>query len=171
VLSTFFESYQKLQVRLASDEDLKFSDTLRYYASDAGAAKDLLYRRSRALADYEAANRALDKARAKMKDVQAAEDSQFAANDRFKAISESARLELEDFKVRRIKYFHKNLTDLAELEVKHAKSHIELIKSTLDRLKIVESPCQTDTKPRVKRANPTLSDFSTPSAPVAPVFD
>ncbi|VDP89627.1 unnamed protein product [Echinostoma caproni] len=92
VLSSFFESYQKTQVRLASDEDLKFSDTLRYYASDAGAAKDLLYRRSRALADYEAANRALDKARAKTKDVQAAEDAQFAANDRFKAISDSARL-------------------------------------------------------------------------------
>ncbi|TGZ61365.1 hypothetical protein CRM22_008014 [Opisthorchis felineus] len=92
VLSSFFENYQKTQVRLASDEDLKFSDTLRYYASDAGAAKDLLYRRSRALADYEAANRALDKARAKMKDIQAAEDAQFAANNRFKAISESARL-------------------------------------------------------------------------------
>ncbi|CAL8071755.1 unnamed protein product [Calicophoron daubneyi] len=168
VLSTFFESYQKLQVRLASDEDLKFSDTLRYYASDAGAAKDLLYRRSRALADYEAANRTLDKARAKMKDVQAAEDAQFAANDRFKAISESARLELEDFKVRRIKYFHKNLTDLAELEVKHAKSHIELIKSTLDRLKAVEPVSQLDTKPKAKQANPALTEFSNP-LPTAPV--
>ncbi|TGZ61363.1 hypothetical protein CRM22_008014 [Opisthorchis felineus] len=138
VLSSFFENYQKTQVRLASDEDLKFSDTLRYYASDAGAAKDLLYRRSRALADYEAANRALDKARAKMKDIQAAEDAQFAANNRFKAISESARLELEDFKVRRIKYFQKNLIELAELQMKHAKTHIDLIKSTLDRLKDVQ---------------------------------
>ncbi|KER29672.1 hypothetical protein T265_03775 [Opisthorchis viverrini] len=136
-LSTYI-FYQKTQVRLASDEDLKFSDTLRYYASDAGAAKDLLYRRSRALADYEAANRALDKARAKMKDIQAAEDAQFAANNRFKAISESARLELEDFKVRRIKYFQKNLIELAELEMKHAKTHIDLIKSTLDRLKDVQ---------------------------------
>ncbi|CAI2738463.1 unnamed protein product, partial [Dicrocoelium dendriticum] len=111
----------KLQTRLASDEDLKFTDTLRYYASDAEAAKDLLYRRSQALATYESANRALDKARAKMKDVQVAEDAQFAANDRFKIISQSARSELEDFKVRRIKYFHKNLVELAELEVKHAK--------------------------------------------------
>ncbi|KAF8570285.1 hypothetical protein P879_04479 [Paragonimus westermani] len=138
VLSSFFQGYQKIQVRLASDEDLKFSDTLRYYASDAGAAKDLLYRRSRALADYEAANRALDKARAKMKDIQAAEDAQFAANDRFKTISESARLELEDFKVRRIKYFQKNLVDFAELQVKHAKAHIDLVKSTLDRLRDIQ---------------------------------
>ncbi|TPP61246.1 Sorting nexin [Fasciola gigantica] len=121
ILSSFFENYQKIQSRLASDEDLKFSDTLRYYASDAGAAKDLLYRRSRALADYETANRNLDKARAKAKDVGAAEDAQFAADERFKSISDSARLELEYFKVRRIKYFQKNLIDLAELQVKHAK--------------------------------------------------
>ncbi|RTG87850.1 sorting nexin-5/6/32, partial [Schistosoma bovis] len=105
-----------------SDEDLKLSDTFRYYAIDTGAARDLLYRRCRALADYETANRNLDKARARMKDVQTAEDAQTAANERFKSISESAKLELEDFKVRRIKYFHKNLVDLAELEVKHAKS-------------------------------------------------
>lgn len=86
------DCWQKIQSRLASDEDLKFSDTLRYYASDAGAAKDLLYRRSRALADYEAANRNLDKARAKAKDIEAAEDVQFAADERFKSISDSARL-------------------------------------------------------------------------------
>lgn len=60
---------QKLEGRVASDEDLKISDTLRYYMRDSAAAKDLLYRRSRALADYEQANKALDKARTKNKDV------------------------------------------------------------------------------------------------------
>ena len=54
---------------MASDEDLKLSDTLRYYMRDSAAAKDLLYRRTRALADYEAANKALEKARTKNKDV------------------------------------------------------------------------------------------------------
>ncbi|CAH8430570.1 unnamed protein product [Heterobilharzia americana] len=140
LLTNFFESYQKILVRLGSDEDLKLSDTLRYYAIDTGAARALLYRRCRALADYETANRNLDKARARMKDVQAAEDAQTAANERFKSISESAKLELEDFKVRRIKYFHKNLLDLAELEVKHAKSQVEVIKSTLIRLKSITPP-------------------------------
>ena len=47
------------------------SDTLRYYMRDSNAAKNLLYRRLRALADYENANKALDKARSKNKDVQA----------------------------------------------------------------------------------------------------
>lgn len=55
--------------RVASDEDLKLSDTLRYYMRDSAAAKDLLYRRTRSLADYEAANKALEKARTKNKDV------------------------------------------------------------------------------------------------------
>ena len=54
---------------MASDEDLKLSDTLRYYMRDSSAAKDLLYRRVRSLADYENANKNLEKARTKNKDV------------------------------------------------------------------------------------------------------
>lgn len=62
---------QKLEGRVASDEDLKLSDTLRYYMRDSSAAKNLLYRRARALANYETANKNLEKARAKNKEVQA----------------------------------------------------------------------------------------------------
>ena len=61
--------FQKLEGRIASDEDLKLSDTLRYYMRDSNAGKDLLYRRSRSLADYENANKALEKARTKNKEV------------------------------------------------------------------------------------------------------
>ena len=64
-----YYAQQKLEGRVASDEDLKLSDTLRYYMRDSAAAKDLLYRRTRSLADYEAANKALEKARTKNKDV------------------------------------------------------------------------------------------------------
>lgn len=62
-------NWQKLEGRVATDEDLKLSDTLRYYMKDSSAAKDLLYRRARALADYENANKALEKARLKNKEV------------------------------------------------------------------------------------------------------
>ena len=61
--------FQKLEGRVASDEDLKLSDTVRYYMRDSEAAKDLLYRRTRALVDYENANKNLEKARTKNKDV------------------------------------------------------------------------------------------------------
>ena len=67
--SSPFSSPQKNENRVASDEDLKLSDLLRYYQRDATAVKALLFRRLRCLADYEQANKALEKARAKNKDV------------------------------------------------------------------------------------------------------
>ena len=59
-----FEKLRKVEGRVASDEDLKLSDTLRYYMRDTAAAKRLLFRRLKALHAYESANRALEKARA-----------------------------------------------------------------------------------------------------------
>lgn len=70
-LMFFLFCFQKIEGRVASDEDLKLSDTLRYYMGDSFAAKRLLYRRLRCLADYENANRNLEKARNKNKDVHA----------------------------------------------------------------------------------------------------
>ena len=48
-----FYPEQKIENRVSTDEDLKLSDTLRYYMRDTTAAKNLLYRRLRCLADYE----------------------------------------------------------------------------------------------------------------------
>ncbi|MCL4119701.1 UNVERIFIED_CONTAM: hypothetical protein GTU68_058149 [Idotea baltica] len=70
-LADSFEKIRKVEGRLSSDEDLKLSDTLRYYMRDCTAAKNLLYRRLRCLANYEQANKNLDRARAKNKDVHA----------------------------------------------------------------------------------------------------
>lgn len=104
--------------------------------------------------DYENANKALDKARAKNRDVLQAETSQQLCCHKFEKISESAKqgllvclpaclsacaclsafvllcvtpclcfshTELVDFKTRRVAAFRKNLVELAELELKHAK--------------------------------------------------
>lgn len=70
-VSEYFEKARKLEGRVASDQDLKTSDLLRYYVRDTDAAKNLLYRRARCLADYENANKALDKARVKGKEIAA----------------------------------------------------------------------------------------------------
>ena len=78
-------------MRMTADEDLKLTDTLAYYSAESAAAKDLLYRRSRALADYTAANRALDRARAKQRDIEAANEQQASAHKRFMDISQRAR--------------------------------------------------------------------------------
>uniref|UniRef100_A0A7N6ABQ0 Sorting nexin n=1 Tax=Anabas testudineus TaxID=64144 RepID=A0A7N6ABQ0_ANATE len=97
--------------------------------------RDLLYRRSRALVDYENANKALDKARAKNRDVLQAETTQQLCCHKFEKISESAKQELIDFKTRRVAAFRKNLVELAELELKHAKGNLQLVQSCLGVLK------------------------------------
>lgn len=116
------------------------------FICERSVLQDLLYRRSRSLVDYENANKALDKARAKNKDVLQAETSQQLCCQKFEKISESAKqgtvdmhsvraarcdgvmlilvfpfTELIDFKTRRVAAFRKNLVELAELELKHAK--------------------------------------------------
>jgi len=83
------EKARKLEARVATDTDLKLSgenlckyilviksfiifiktDCLRYFMRDTQAAKDLLYRRLRCLANYEGANKNLERCRAKNRDV------------------------------------------------------------------------------------------------------
>uniref|UniRef100_A0A3B4CGP5 Sorting nexin n=1 Tax=Pygocentrus nattereri TaxID=42514 RepID=A0A3B4CGP5_PYGNA len=118
------EKLRKVEGRVASDQELKLTELLRYYMRDIQAAKDLLYRRARALADYENSNKALDKARLKSKDVAQAEENQKQCLLKFDKLSESGKKELTSFKGRRVVAFRKNLIEMAELEIKHAK-HIQ----------------------------------------------
>uniref|UniRef100_A0A674F665 Sorting nexin n=1 Tax=Salmo trutta TaxID=8032 RepID=A0A674F665_SALTR len=134
-VSELFEKTRKIEARVAADEDLKLADLLKYYLRESQAAKDLLYRRGRALVDYENANKALDKARAKNKDVLQAETSQQVCCQKFEKITESAKQELIDFKTRRVAAFRKNLVELAELELKHAKGNLQLLQSCVGVLK------------------------------------
>eukprot|EP00070_Physeter_catodon_P034282 XP_028341176.1 sorting nexin-32 isoform X3 [Physeter catodon] len=169
-LAELFERLRKVEGRVASDEDLKLSDMLRYYVRDSQAAKvrggpradlraratreggqagkgrgpgilcpcrpqDLLYRRLRALADYENANKALDKARTRNREVRTAESHQQLCCQRFERLSDSAKQELMDFRFRRVSSFRKNLIELAELELKHAKASTLLLRNTLVILK------------------------------------
>lgn len=133
--SDLFEKARKVESRIATDEDLKLSDTLRYYMRDSHAAKALLGRRLKCLATYEAANRALERARHKNKDIHAAEDAQSQACERFEAISTQAKEELLDFKTRRLHAFKKSLIDLADLEIKHANAQHDLFRKSLLGLK------------------------------------
>lgn len=86
-----FEKLRKTEARVASDEDLKLSDTLRYYMRDTFAAKRLLYKRLRCLANYENANRNLEKARSKNRDILAAEAAQQEACDKFEQMSDKGK--------------------------------------------------------------------------------
>lgn len=123
-----FDKVKKIEGRLANDQELKLADTLRFHVRDTGAAKDLLYRRLRALANYQIANRELHLARAKNKDKLIAETVQKEAWEKFERLTEVARGELELQKKGRISSFQKNVCDLAELEVKHGRAHCEVLR-------------------------------------------
>uniref|UniRef100_A0A667YHC5 Sorting nexin 5 n=1 Tax=Myripristis murdjan TaxID=586833 RepID=A0A667YHC5_9TELE len=133
--STFYLRLYKVEGRVASDQELKLTELLRYYMRDIQAAKDLLYRRARALADYEHSNKALDKARLKSKDVPQAEEHQQQCLQKFDKLSESGKRELTSFKGRRVVAFRKNLIEMAELEIKHAKNNVTLLQGCIDLLK------------------------------------
>ncbi|XP_075059903.1 sorting nexin-5 [Mixophyes fleayi] len=134
-LAELFEKLRKVEARVASDEDLKLSELLRYYMLNIEAAKDLLHRRTKSLGEYENSNKALDKARLKSKDVKQAELHQQECCQRFEKLSESGKQELTSFKRRRVSAFRKNLVEMTELEIKHAKNNISLLQSCIDLFK------------------------------------
>ncbi|XP_048392136.1 sorting nexin-5 isoform X1 [Stegostoma tigrinum] len=133
-LSELFEKLRKVEGRVSSDEDLKMTELLKYYMRDIQAAKDLLYRRARALVDYENANKTLDKARIKGKDVKQAELQHQLCGQKFEKLSESAKQELTAFRARRVGAFRKNLIEMTELELKHARTNVQMIQSCLAAL-------------------------------------
>jgi len=134
-MSDTFEKMRRIESRVANDQDLKLSDTLRYHMRDTNAAKDLLYRRLRCLANYEKANKDLDLARARNKDVAQAENRQQDACTTFEEMSKTAKAELQLQKERRVNHFQKSLVEMAELEVKHAKAHAQMLRQAIQTIK------------------------------------
>ncbi|XP_072907649.1 sorting nexin-5 [Hemitrygon akajei] len=133
-LAELFEKLRKVEGRVSSDEDLKLTELLKYYVRDIQAAKDLLYRRARALVDFENASRALDKARIKGKDVKQAELHHQLCCQKFEKLSDSAKEELTAFRSRRVAAFRKSLIEMTELELKHAKNNVQMLQSCLTAL-------------------------------------
>ncbi|XP_078261357.1 sorting nexin-5 isoform X3 [Rhinoraja longicauda] len=133
-LAELFERLRKVEGRVSSDEDLKLTELLRYYVRDIQAAKDLLYRRARSLVDSENASKALDKARIKGKDMKQAEVQQQLCSQKFEKLSASAKEELMAFRTRRVAAFRKNLIEMTELQLKHAKNNVQMLQSCLAML-------------------------------------
>ncbi|XP_032881636.1 sorting nexin-5 isoform X1 [Amblyraja radiata] len=133
-LAELFERLRKVEGRVSSDEDLKLTELLRYYVRDIQAAKDLLYRRARSLVDSENASKALDKARIKGKDMKQAEVQQQLSSQKFEKLSDSAKEELMAFRTRRVAAFRKNLIEMTELQLKHAKNNVQMLQNCLAAL-------------------------------------
>uniref|UniRef100_A0A7E4VSU7 PX domain-containing protein n=1 Tax=Panagrellus redivivus TaxID=6233 RepID=A0A7E4VSU7_PANRE len=133
--SDALEKLKKTEARVGTDEELKEADTLRYFTRETEAAKNLLYRRMRCLANYEAANKNLERARARNKEIQRAEAEQTAACESFERITVLAKEELVSLRKRRVDAFKKNLADLVDLEIKHSKAKLSLLQSVVSALR------------------------------------
>ena len=72
------------------------------------------------MANYEAANKNLERCRARNRDIQKAEKEQEEACKKFEDISKLAKTELMELKNTRISAFKRNLADLADLEIKQS---------------------------------------------------
>lgn len=132
-VSDYFEQARKIETRIASDEDLKLTDTFLYYKRDTVAAQDLLMRRLRFMVEYDTASRNLEKARQKGRtQMQYADVIQKQAKENFISISKLAKQELNDYKQRRVASFRKAFSDLVELELKHLRSHSQLVMNCLN---------------------------------------
>lgn len=132
-VSDYLEQARKIETRIASDEDLKLTDTLLYYKRDTVAAQELLMRRLRFMSEYENATKNLDKARLKGRTaMQYADVIQKQAKENFMSISKLAKQELLEYKIRRVASFKKAFTEMAELEIKHLKSQSQLIVNCLN---------------------------------------
>ncbi|KAL3083049.1 hypothetical protein niasHS_010851 [Heterodera schachtii] len=133
-VTTSFEKLKKAEARVGTDEELKEVDTLRYFLGETQAAKNLLYRRTRCLANYETANKNLERCRARNRDIPKAENEQAEACKKFEMISKLAKTELTELKKERIASFKKNLSELADLEVKQSKAKIVILQSAIATL-------------------------------------
>jgi len=73
--------------------------------------------------------------RAKNKDIHAAEAAQAEACEKFESMSACGKEELVSFRNRRVAAFKKGLVELADLEIKHAKTQYEYLRQSLLALK------------------------------------
>lgn len=70
-----------------------------------------------------------------------AEDCQTKACEKFEAMSARGKEELMSFRKRRVSAFKKSLVEMAELEIKHARTQYDFLKASLDEslLKLQEA--------------------------------
>uniref|UniRef100_A0A2K5D9P2 PX domain-containing protein n=1 Tax=Aotus nancymaae TaxID=37293 RepID=A0A2K5D9P2_AOTNA len=123
-VAELFEKLRKVKGQVSSDEDLTLTELLGYYMLNIEAAKALLYRCTKALIDCENSNKALGKTWLKSKDVKLAEAHQQECCQKFEQLSES-----------RVAAFRKNLIEMSELEIKHARNNVSLLQSCIDLFK------------------------------------
>ncbi|PAA78092.1 hypothetical protein BOX15_Mlig029224g1, partial [Macrostomum lignano] len=129
-----FELYRRAEAQLAAEMDAGLADSLHRLAADCSAVVALPDRRRRLAASLEAASARLRRARQPSEEADAAK-ARLAAFHRLNEVTDVARLELLGFRKRWLLALCGRLVDTGEMRIRHARSQVQLLKETIDKLR------------------------------------
>ncbi|XP_064606102.1 sorting nexin-5-like [Liolophura sinensis] len=118
---------------LSTNDEKTLGFQLEFYCRYMDSLKEMLYRRTCLLVQYEDANKALEKAKPQKR--QAAEEAQEAAQKAYNSCTDMARRELKTFEQERLRAFQHGLSAYAESQVKTARDTYALLVKSLATVK------------------------------------
>jgi len=118
---------------LAKNDETTLGYQLELYSRYIDSVKDMLFKRTCILVDYEDANKALDKAKPAKR--QAAEDAKLAAETRYEMCCDNARREFKTFLQTRMLAYQEGMTAFADSQIKTARDTYTLLAKTMTVLK------------------------------------
>uniref|UniRef100_T1IWA5 DAGKc domain-containing protein n=1 Tax=Strigamia maritima TaxID=126957 RepID=T1IWA5_STRMM len=130
-----------IEVQSSNDENT-LGFYLHLYAQYIEAEKEMLFRRTCLMVDYENANKAMDKAKPQKKE--AMEKAKMDAEKAFEECSDVARGEIKKFHQKRRRMMLEGLSLYAEAQVKTARDTYILLVKSLESLKQFTLPLQSE---------------------------
>lgn len=118
---------------LSKNDEKTLLFQLELYARYIDSVKDMLFRRTCLLVEYEDSNNVLDKAKAAKR--KAAEEAKLAAETRYEMCCDNARREFRLFLQARMMAYQDGLTAFAESQIKTARDTYTLLAKTMTVLK------------------------------------
>lgn len=122
---------------LCNNDEKTLGFQLELYSRYIDSVKEMLFRRTCLLVDYEDANRALDKAKSTKR--QAAEEAKHAAETVYEMCCDNARRELKLYLQSRMLAYQDGMTSFAESQIKTARDTYTLLAKTMTALKQMDS--------------------------------
>ncbi|KAL5012840.1 hypothetical protein ScPMuIL_011391 [Solemya velum] len=118
---------------LSANDERTFGFQLELYARHIDSVREMLFRRTCLLVDYEDANKALDKAKPNKRGLM--EQNKMSAEKSYETCTDNARRELKTFLQQRMISFEDGLSSFAEAQIKTARDTYALLVKTLTTVK------------------------------------
>uniref|UniRef100_A0A2K6D4Y4 PX domain-containing protein n=1 Tax=Macaca nemestrina TaxID=9545 RepID=A0A2K6D4Y4_MACNE len=122
-VAELFEKLRKVEGRISSDEDLKLTQLPRFYMLNIEAVRISYIDAPKPSLTMRTQTKLWIRPSLKSKDIKLAE------------LSKSAKEELINFKRKKVAAFRKNLIEMSEMEIQHARNSVSLLQSCIDLFK------------------------------------